>query len=176
MTFEKWRINIEDVGPSLYKYYTNFLCLLGCISFLLKLALPPFLDNEINTWTDSIMWERSTIDSQRYFLYWSSVVSLHFPESPVPHQPSPPHPRPSPPLPLFYTATMQTSFPNDFFSIFYNGISLKRKRPLFPIPYKQINVSTPPPRLSGSALLFPSIIYFASKIYTNHIKFYTHLK
>ena len=30
ITFIRCRINVEDVGPTLYKCYTNVLCLLGC--------------------------------------------------------------------------------------------------------------------------------------------------
>ena len=29
ITFEQWRTNVEDVGTTLYKCYTNVLCLLG---------------------------------------------------------------------------------------------------------------------------------------------------
>ena len=34
MTFVQCWINVEDVGPALYKCYTNVFCLLGCHTFM----------------------------------------------------------------------------------------------------------------------------------------------
>ena len=31
ITFLQCRTSVEDVGPTLYKWYTNVLCLLGCV-------------------------------------------------------------------------------------------------------------------------------------------------
>ena len=35
LTFVQWWVTLEDVGPTLYKCYTNVVCLLGtCLDFL----------------------------------------------------------------------------------------------------------------------------------------------
>ena len=39
ITFEQCRPNVFDVGPTLYKCYTNVLCLLECVVFYLFLNI-----------------------------------------------------------------------------------------------------------------------------------------
>ena len=42
ITFVQCWTNVEDVGPTLYKCYTNILCLLGCLKNVgLDPAYPP---------------------------------------------------------------------------------------------------------------------------------------
>ena len=48
-TFVKCRPNFIDVGPTLYKCYTNVLCLLGCVSSYRR------------TWVIPMLWETITL-------------------------------------------------------------------------------------------------------------------
>ena len=41
ITFIQRRPNVFDVGPTLYKCYTNVLCLLGCLLFIALTITPP---------------------------------------------------------------------------------------------------------------------------------------
>ena len=39
ITFVQRRTNVEDVGPTLYKCYTNVLCLLGILLYIVLFVL-----------------------------------------------------------------------------------------------------------------------------------------
>ena len=88
VTFIQRRPNVFDVGSTLYKYYTNVLCLLGCLCYVSAhyIIFPIGKDEHIGSdlWSEVInRWYNSRRDQSIRFEYQTNFHANPIPKTTI---------------------------------------------------------------------------------------------